>query len=220
MCCILLCSCNSNGRKAKKRNTKADSALMEYKNQKDVVATDQYDSLQSVSIDTNTLKGKRQFIMNQFMTERLIEGPDYDTLVDINYDGFDDYIIGFYAPCGTGIKNGVLIFIYNPQQNRYIEDSILSNIPNPTFYLKERRITSFYLAYGGGCGSRLDFINGKWVETMTFWVDNKEQNSIWQIEYPLNKKKKNVKHPYDMIPPKEILQTNVNMEDAHYRAFQ
>jgi hypothetical protein len=58
------------------------------------------------------------------------------------------------------------------------------------------------------------------METMLFSVDNKEDSSIWEIEYPLTKKRTSIKHAYEMLPPEEILETNVNLEDVHYRAFQ
>lgn len=193
---------------------------MEYNNEKDGLNSGSSDSTKSVPVDTSTLEGKRAYILDQFAADQGPVGPQYDTVVDMNYDGYDDYVIGFYYQSGTGIKNGAMVYIYDPHQNRYMQDTLLSYIANPTFYLKEKKITSFYLPYGFGTGRRLNFINGKWIETMLFSVDNKEDSSIWEIVYPLTKKKISIKKPYEMIPPKEILETNVNLEDAPYRAFQ
>ncbi len=39
--------------------------------------------------------------MNHFFIENAPSASDFDTLFDINYDGYKDYVIGYYAQAGT-----------------------------------------------------------------------------------------------------------------------
>lgn len=169
-----------------------------------------YDSLAKAHVDTSTLKGKREWIMNHFLIENSPSSSDYDTLFDITYDGFKDYVIGYYGQAGTGIKNRVKVFFYDPKNNCYILNEQLSDLPNPTFYIKQKKITGFYIGNGGGGGGRLEWIKNKWTTTKEFEVDNESDTTKWKISYPLKKKKEVIVRPYQMIPPEDILETNIN----------
>lgn len=172
-----------------------------------VVIEENYSTIVKVSspeIDTATLEGKRAFILNEY--------PDmtFDTLLDLNFDKDDDYIIGYYAGAGTGLKNRISVYLFDNQQNRYTFDEHLSGIANPTFYLKKKAITGFYIGAGSGEGEKLEWIGGKWVQTKTFSVANKnESKNEWEISYPLTNKRETISMPYQMIPPKSILETSV-----------
>lgn len=168
-----------------------------------------YDSLAKAHVDTSTLKGKREWIMNHFLIENAPSASDYDTLFDITYDGFNDYVIGYYGQAGTGIKNRVKVFFYDPKNNCYILNEQLSDLPNPTFYIKQKKITGFYIGNGGGGGGRLEWINNKWTTTKEFEVHKEGDTTKWKISYPLKKKKEVVVRPFQMIPPKEILETDI-----------
>jgi hypothetical protein len=85
----------------------------------------------------------------------------------------------------------------------------LSDLSNPTFYIEEKKITEFYIGNGGGSGSQLEWVNGKWVVTKMFKVDENEIKTIWKITYPLKEKTEYLARPYQMIPPKDILETKV-----------
>lgn len=78
---------------------------------------------------------------------------------------------------------------------------------NPTFYIKQKKITEFYIGNGGGNGSKLKWIDKKWIVTKMFDVDY--QINIWKITYPLEMKTENITRPFQMIPPKEILETKI-----------
>jgi hypothetical protein len=206
-------SCNTTDKKSvNQTNTvlKVDTLILVKQPANEIPQTDPYDSLANAKIDTTTLKGKREFIMNHFLIGNRPSSPDCDTLFDLNFDGQKDYVIRYYGQAGNGIKNRIQIFLYNKKHDCYIFNEQLSALPNPTFYIKQKKITSFYIA-GHGSGRRLEWINGKWTETKIFNVDSQENEGIWEIEYPLTKKKKKIKLPFEMIPPKEILETNITM---------
>lgn len=45
-----------------------------------------------------------------------------------------------------------------------------------------------------------------------FEVDENVIKTVWKITYPLKEKTEYLTRPYQMIPPKEILETNVKEE--------
>jgi len=171
--------------------------------------SDTYDSLARAYVDTSTLQGKRSWLMNQFLLENGLVSPDYDTLIDLTYDDQKDYIIGYYGKSGTGIKNRAKVYVFNPKRHSYILDEKLSNLPNPTFYTKQKKITGFYIGNGGGGGSKLEWINNKWTLTKEFDVDNDGDTTKWKISYPIKKKIEVIVRPFQMIPPEEILETDI-----------
>jgi len=212
---ILLTSCNLTDSKGTQRTTKdtvisqIDTTLSQTDNSENSSYSDAYDSLAIAHVDTSTLHGKRSWLMNQFSLERGLVSPDYDTLIDLTYDGQKDYIIGYYGKSGTGIKNRVNVYLFNPKRHSYILDEKLSNLPNPTFYIKQKKITGFYIGNGGGDGSKLEWINNKWTLTKEFDVDKDGDTTKWKISYPLKKKKDVIVRPFQMIPPEEILETDI-----------
>lgn len=167
------------------------------------------DSLTSLKIDTITLKGKRKWIVNQFLIEQSPGSPEYDSLFDLNYDGYKDYVIGYYGACGTGIKNRIKVYFYDPKKKCYILSEQLSDLPNPTFYLKQKKITGFYIGCGGGSGGRLKWIKNKWVATKEFEVHNEQDATKWIISYLTKKKTETKFRSFQMVPPNDILETNI-----------
>ena len=85
----------------------------------------------------------------------------------------------------------------------------MSRLSNPTFYIDQKKITQFYIGNGGGSGSKLEWINEKWVETKVFVVDENKIKTIWKITYPLENKSENIVKPFHMIPPEDVLETNI-----------
>ncbi len=175
------------------------------------------DSIESTPIDTSTPEGQLRFIKSQVDYEYSPTGSMYDTLVDVNYDGYKDYVLGFYYGCGTGIKNGAVVYTYLPQRKKYAVDTVLSYLPNPTFYISKKQITYFYLANGAGSGGRLMYDHGKWIKTMQFDVDNQEDKSVWDITFPLTGRKRSIHKDYGMLPPADILETGVT--EDNYQPF-
>lgn len=163
------------------------------------------ESLPKIMIDTTTLEGKRAFILNEYQHFGVV----YDTLLDLNFDDHQDYVIGFYASAGTGIKNRVAVCLFDSLQNRYISNEQLSAIPNPTFYLKKKKITGFYIGNGGGEGEQLEWMDGKWTTTKTFSVENLEDKTRWKINFSLTGKKEERSMPFQMIPPQTVLETSI-----------
>lgn len=162
-------------------------------------------------LDTTTMTGKRKWILDSFDLANRITSSKYDTLLDLNYDGHIDYVIGYYGQSGTGIKNEVEVFLYYPQSGRYMYDEELSSLPNPTFYINQKKITWFYLGNGGGNGGRVQWRNGQWISTKEFDVTFERDSTKWKIFYPLTKKSIVISKPYQFIPPEDILETRVKL---------
>lgn len=214
---ILLTSCSLTDNKGTQRATndtviaQIDTALSQTDDSGNSSFTDAYDSLARAPVDTSTLQGKRIWIMNQFLLENGLVSPDYDTLFDLTYDGFNDYVIGYYGKSGTGIKNRINVYLFSPKRHGYILDELLSDLPNPTFYIKQKQITGFYIGNGGGGGQRLEWIKNKWTITKEFDVDKDGDTTKWKINYSLKKKKEVIVRPFQMIPPEEILETDIKL---------
>ena len=212
---IILASCNLTERKSTQLTTKdsvtsqIDTTLSQNSSSGNSSFSDTYDSLARAYVDTSTLQGKRSWLMNRFLIENGLSSPDYDTLFDLTYDGFQDYVIGYYGKSGTGIKNRVKVYFFNQKKQSYFLDEQLSDLPNPTFYINQKKITGFYIGNGGGGGGRLEWINNKWTTTKEFDVDKEGDSTKWNISYPLKKKKKVIVRPFQMIPPEEILETDI-----------
>jgi hypothetical protein len=164
---------------------------------------------QSKKIDEATLKVKSQKLLKAFNSESKITSADYDTLIDLNYDDIKDFVIGYYGQSGTGIKNKIRVYLYDIKNHNYVLNEQLSELSNPTFYIDQKKITEFYIGNGGGSGSKLEWLNGKWIITKMFEVDENEIKTVWKITYPLKKETEYFAKPYKMIPPKDILETNV-----------
>ena len=158
--------------------------------------------------DSKDLKQKRLIIMKLFEVENSPAGSDYDTLVDINYDGYRDYVIGYYGLAGTGFKYRIAAYIFSKARNNYYRETQISELVNPSFFIPEHKITGFYLALGGGYGSKLEWIKGGWSLTKTFSVSNQKDSTIWEMNYPLTKKMEKVMRPYQMTPPEDVLEWN------------
>ena len=158
-------------------------------------------------IDTSAASVERMKILSQFLDKWGGLGPEYDTLLDLNYDGIDDYAVGWYGLAGNGLKHNWEVHIWHPELDTYVEDTNLTGLPNATFYREDSLITSFYIAYGGGHGEQWEWLNGRWQQTMTFYVENKENNSEWLLTDPRTGTKRSVQHAYQGIPPSSILKS-------------
>lgn len=160
--------------------------------------------------DNGKLRRKRRQVLKQFEQDFAAMGAQYDTLVDINYDRFKDYILGYYGGSGTGFKYRVAVYLYSKARNNYVFNDQLSAIVNPSFFIPEHTITSFYIGLGAGGGYRLEWINNKWKKTKTFEVDNAGDSTIWDITYPMTNKREKIIHPFQVIPPDSVLETNAS----------
>lgn len=164
---------------------------------------------QSKEIGEATLKLKSQKLLQEFNAESEIKSADYDKLIDLNYDNIKDYVIGYYGQSGTGIKNKIRVYLFDIKKQNYVLNEQLSDLSNPTFYIEKKKITEFYISNGGGNGSKLEWINGKWVVTKIFEVNENEIKTVWKVTYPLKNQTEYFTKPFKMIPQKDILETNV-----------
>lgn len=167
---------------------------------------------QNRKVDEAILKARSQKLLKAFNAESKINSADYSKLIDLNYDNIKDFVIGYYGQSGSGIKNKVRVYLYDIKKHDYVLNNQLSDLSNPTFYIEQKKITEFYIGNGGGSGSQLEWVNRKWIATKMFEVDENEIKTVWKITYPLKEKTEYLARPYQMIPPKDILETNVKEE--------
>ncbi len=155
------------------------------------------------------VKEKSRQILEKFNSDSEFITSDYDTLIDLNYDGVKDFVIGYYGQSGSGIKNKVQVYLFDFNEQDLIYDEKLSDLSNPTFYIDKKKITEFYIGNGGGSGAQFEWINNTWTITKTFEIENNETNDVWKINYPLIPKTEYLTKPYQYIPPKEVVETRV-----------
>lgn len=149
----------------------------------------------------------RQALWKKFSSEYTL--TDSDTLFDINYDGNNDYLIRYEGLSGTGFKHRAAVYVYDPQKGTYVEDQLLSSVPNPTYYIPQQKITGFYIGLGAGDGVQLEWQKGKWTLTKAFSVESGKPGSLatWTVNYPLTGRQQHIKLPFQMVPPEEVLET-------------
>src|SRR5436189_405472 len=115
-------------------------------------------------VDSTTSEGKAAVFL-----ATLKDGGDYavihgkDTLMDMNGDKQADLLIEFYAASGTGLKNGVSIYLFNKKTNSFVEEEV--NLPNPTFNFKNNTVVSYYVAISGGYATELKW-HGLTLDTL------------------------------------------------------
>lgn len=171
------------------------------------------DSIELSRLDTSTATGKRRWRIHQFSWDHSPSSPLYDTLLDVNYDGQPDHVIGGYGSAGTGIKYFWEVYTWDQGCGCYRTDTTLNRLPNPTFFPKDSMITSFYLGYGAGHGKKFKWVDGRWQLDMSFWAVNNDMDSTWwHIEYPLTAQKDSVFLPYQGVPPRTILDCRIEGE--------
>ena len=99
---------------------------------------------------------------------------DY-ALLDFNKDGFDDLFFEYYGLSGTGEKNVIDIYFFEPGQNKYTETSL--TLVNPSYFFTQNIITSYYFGLGGGSATKYQIANGKLeiIETIDINIDYSEE---------------------------------------------
>lgn len=165
------------------------------------------DSLKTSVIDTSNLAGKRKHILRQYFLDNKV-GYVGDTVFDLNYDQIDDFVIRSQGCCGSGLNYSARVYLFDKTSGSYKMDSTLSRLTNPSFFMDKGVITSFYLPYAAGSGKEYKWKNGEWELTKVVSVLNEGNSSVWEIDYPISKVKKELKIPYQMVPPKEVLTSN------------
>lgn len=172
-----------------------------------IIAPDHFrDSMQQLSFDTSSQEGCAQKLLNDFNIRNYPMIAGADTLFDLNYDGRKDLIIRYYTLAGTGIKNRIEAYPWSEKENHFIYDSLLSSVPNPSFYIKQKTITGFYIGLGGGDGIKLKWKNQHWDTATYFLFENRESKTfVTETIYP-EKKTSLFSRPLFMIPPEDLLE--------------
>jgi hypothetical protein len=78
-----------------------------------------------------------------------------DTLIDLNRDGYKDLLIEYYGLAGTGLKNRVIVYLYDNSRKNFRHCGQVSNLANPTFFLDKKMVAGYYVANGGGGATKL-----------------------------------------------------------------
>lgn len=177
------------------------------------------DSIFTFRLDTYYLEKKRNEIMNQFILSYPSASPESDTLLDINFDGYDDYLIYYTAAAGVGLKNATEVYLYHKSWKGYANDSLLSSLPNLSFFPEKKMITTFYIGYEQGSGRQFNWIDKEWKETKHFAVSNDNGRGRWFISsFPDGDPSSRgiMKHfsEFSMIPPPEVLQTKFSKHSS------
>ena len=88
-----------------------------------------------------------------------------DTLIDLNGDGFKDLLIEYYGASGTGLKNGIGVYLYDNSKKKLKPCEALNHLANPTFYFDKKIVVGYYLGNGGGTATKLKW-NGLRLDTL------------------------------------------------------
>ncbi|HET6995339.1 MAG TPA: hypothetical protein VFI06_10180 [Chitinophagaceae bacterium] len=124
-------------------------------------------------LDSTTIEGKAAILL-----ARLKDSADYaaihgrDTLMDLNGDKQADLLLEFYAAAGTGLKNGVNIYMFDKRSNRFVTEPV--DLPNPTFNFKNNTVVSYYIAMGAGYATEL-----KWDRLTLDTLESIEVENDW-----------------------------------------
>ena len=164
---------------------------------------------QQVKVDESSLAIKRHAILQDFNSESEIRTADSDLQIDLNYDGAKDYVIRYYGQSGSGIKNKVQVYLFDRKSNEYKLNEQLSELSNPSFFIDKKILTEFYIGNGGGGGSKLEWRSNKWTATKTFEVEENNIKTIWKVSDLLKGTVEYFTMPFQDIPPKKILETNI-----------
>jgi len=158
----------------------------------------------SYSQNDLALKKKAEELIKELKSNREYpRSSGYDTLIDLNSDRYKDILIEYYGDFGTGLKNRIRVFLFDPLHNKFKECRQLSNLANPTFYFNKKIVVGYYVAIGGGYAAKL-----KW--------DHLKLDSLENIDIEVNNSVEN--HPlftissYNYVTKKRLIKTVSSME--------
>jgi hypothetical protein len=169
------------------------------------------DSLRHLKFDS-TIEGKAKRKVNQFQVKNFPWSICSDSLFDLNYDQNNDLVISYYGMCGTGLKNRIEVYLWDKSKSNFVYNTLLSSLSNPGFYLDRKKITTFYIAYGGGSGGELQWNGNEWKPVFLFEIGGVTDSNL-VLEYPKSNCIIRKKKAYFYIPPDAILENPYN-DDA------
>lgn len=144
-------------------------------------------------------------------------------IIDLNYDNKKDKIINYFYInfYGGPFRTIDDIYIKNGD-NCYKRDTTYPffNKGCPSFFIKEKKITTFGLWKQGGYGFEYIWQDSIWVINKKFEVENKGKNTIWKITYIKNNKIVKILAPYNKYPPENVLKVDEYYKKTpHYQWF-
>lgn len=113
----------------------------------------------------SSLKAQAQKVIAHLKKQRDYPNGGQDTLMDLNGDGYKDILIEFYYPLGTGLKNGIAVYLYNNRKKKFESCEQLNHLTNPTFYFNKKIIVGYYVSVGSGDATKLKW-HGLRVDTL------------------------------------------------------
>ncbi len=118
-----------------------------------------------------------------------------DTLIDLNSDGYVDYLNEYYGESGSGEKNRIEVFLYNSKKHDFLRDSLLCCLYNPLFDFKNNRITELYITSESGYYAEYKWVKKKLEKLIEINTEIQMNDTIFyynveEINYKSGEKKK------------------------------
>ncbi len=103
-----------------------------------------------------------------------IVGPSF-ALLDFNKDGYDDLFFEYYGLSGTGEKNVIDIYFFEPTENKFSDSCI--TLMNPSYFFDKNIITSYYYGLGGGSATKYLLTDGKLnpIESIEIYIESSKE---------------------------------------------
>jgi hypothetical protein len=145
----------------------------------------------------SSLKVKAYKVIASLKKQNDYPGTGKDTLIDLNSDGYKDILIEFYSIAGTGLKNGILVCLYDRAKKKFESCEQLNHLANPTFYFSEGIVVGYYLGGNNGSATKLKW-HGKGLDTIesidiNVMVKKNEVKAFKLVSYNYITKKKTTK---------------------------
>ncbi len=204
---LLSYSCTQNSNENKVENQINKDSIFTVESAQNTLTEKAIFKKQYSSIDSILLKRTTQKIIDKLQDkERLLMISEYNHL-DINYDGYDDLLIGIQS---VGLNFGIACYLFNPKTNNY-NTNVYEEFGRATFHLDEKKICDYTPYPGGGEGTEYRWIKNNWVkvkEVKQSFIN--EDSCKWYINYLLENKTDTIITKLEFEPSKNILDLGQN----------
>lgn len=110
--------------------------------------------------------------------------PDF-ALLDFNKDGHLDLFFEYYGLSGSGEKNCIDIYFFEPSLNKFADSCM--TLVNPSYFYNDDIISSYYYGLGGGQAHKYQIKNGRLDLIESIEIDIQPSDSF-QVFFRYSKK--------------------------------